>query len=247
MDDLPLDELLGLQGPLMPLIENALTVLACNAACLFFGLCMPFHVGRACLVVASAALKALDTDYPSIMLRLLPPLGLHDEDEDGYTNTTSWGGYATSDDAEALGFSHGMCAADEALMMPTCPKLQLLDIPSRKLGEYSTTTTEAGGANVGLALLVGYIVLLQLAALGLLLRFLIQCALDGGPRKVARTFWRRARPVVDLVRSATRKGLTCAKVRRRIASTFSSRLLYSSYYNMFHRGEKVGRTRPRVQ
>lgn len=56
-EDMPFDEIVGMQGPVMHLIENGLTVLASNCIFLIVVLLVPFNLGRMALLVASQSLQ----------------------------------------------------------------------------------------------------------------------------------------------------------------------------------------------
>uniref|UniRef100_A0A0D6QUN6 RING-type E3 ubiquitin transferase n=1 Tax=Araucaria cunninghamii TaxID=56994 RepID=A0A0D6QUN6_ARACU len=53
VEDVPFDELVGMQGPVFHLLENAITVLASNMIFLGVVIFLPFHLGRIVLSVAS--------------------------------------------------------------------------------------------------------------------------------------------------------------------------------------------------
>ncbi|GBG74019.1 hypothetical protein CBR_g17730 [Chara braunii] len=51
-DEVPLEELVGLQGPVLHLLENAVTVIVSNALFLAIAVLVPFTIGRAVIVLA---------------------------------------------------------------------------------------------------------------------------------------------------------------------------------------------------
>jgi hypothetical protein len=224
LEDLPLEELLGMRGPLMPLVENALTVLACNATFLFLGMCLPFNVGRLCTALAKGVIHAFAVEAASLF-QLLPPVVLrvislyaNSNMNTGFESLTKLQHdsfdslHGEGEYGEGLGF--GVCDADAA-MMRTCPRPQLLDFvvdASETLREGNARNAEEGGHSAGLMILLGYMVVFYLLALALFVRFLLQCTMDGGPWKVAKAFWRNAHPAVDLAVGLARRGLTCTKV-----------------------------------
>lgn len=53
VEDVPFDELVGMQGPVFHLVENAVTVLASNTIFLGVVILVPFHLGRMVLSIAS--------------------------------------------------------------------------------------------------------------------------------------------------------------------------------------------------
>ncbi|KAH9331546.1 hypothetical protein KI387_003654, partial [Taxus chinensis] len=53
VEDVPFDELVGMQGPVFHLVENAVTVLASNTIFLGIVIFLPFHLGRIVLSIAS--------------------------------------------------------------------------------------------------------------------------------------------------------------------------------------------------
>ncbi|GLJ18519.1 hypothetical protein SUGI_0329170 [Cryptomeria japonica] len=53
VEDVPFDELVGMQGPVFHLVENAVTVLASNTIFLGVVVLVPFHLGRMVLSIAS--------------------------------------------------------------------------------------------------------------------------------------------------------------------------------------------------
>ncbi|KAJ7294226.1 hypothetical protein O6H91_Y272000 [Diphasiastrum complanatum] len=57
-EDVPFDELVGMQGPVFHLIENAITVLASNAIFLALVALVPFTLGRVVLSIASRVMVA---------------------------------------------------------------------------------------------------------------------------------------------------------------------------------------------
>ena len=58
LDELPFEELVGLRGPLLALLESAATVLASNCAFLTVCLALPFQLGRLTLTVIAALTAA---------------------------------------------------------------------------------------------------------------------------------------------------------------------------------------------
>ncbi|XP_076928553.1 putative E3 ubiquitin ligase SUD1 [Bidens hawaiensis] len=68
-EDVPFDELVGMQGPVFHLVENAFTVLASNMIFLGVVILVPFHLGRFILyhlswILSSAATPVLTTGVP---------------------------------------------------------------------------------------------------------------------------------------------------------------------------------------
>ncbi|KAF5814057.1 putative transcription factor C2H2 family [Helianthus annuus] len=68
-EDVPFDELVGMQGPVFHLVENAFTVLASNMIFLAVVILVPFHLGRFILyhlswMLSSAATPVLSTGLP---------------------------------------------------------------------------------------------------------------------------------------------------------------------------------------
>eukprot|EP00850_Spirogloea_muscicola_P016878 SM000140S00627 [mRNA] locus=s140:187485:191304:- [translate_table: standard] len=59
-DELPFDELVGMQGPILHLLENAITVLASNAIFLMLVVLLPFTLGR---LVLSTASRLMSSSY----------------------------------------------------------------------------------------------------------------------------------------------------------------------------------------
>ncbi|CAH1420343.1 unnamed protein product [Lactuca virosa] len=64
-EDVPFDELVGMQGPVFHLVENAFTVLASNMIFLGVIILIPFHLGRLILyILSSATTPMLSTVVP---------------------------------------------------------------------------------------------------------------------------------------------------------------------------------------
>lgn len=51
IEDVPFEELIGMQGPLLSLFENATTILLSNLFFLFVSVMLPFNIGRLCLSI----------------------------------------------------------------------------------------------------------------------------------------------------------------------------------------------------
>ena len=60
IEDVPFEELIGMQGPLLSLFENAITILLSNMLFLVASVMLPFNIGRVCLSI----LAHLDMEMP---------------------------------------------------------------------------------------------------------------------------------------------------------------------------------------
>ncbi|KAL3696408.1 hypothetical protein R1sor_010484 [Riccia sorocarpa] len=82
-EDVPFDELVGMQGPVFHLIENAITVLASNAIFLALVALLPFTLGRVVLSVASRLVVAtinksgmIPSNMTALNFRKVPPANM---------------------------------------------------------------------------------------------------------------------------------------------------------------------------
>ncbi|KAK1300989.1 hypothetical protein QJS10_CPB13g00368 [Acorus calamus] len=66
-EDVPFDELVGMQGPVFHLVENAITVLASNAIFLVVVIFVPFSLGRVALYYVSWFLKSASDPLLSVV------------------------------------------------------------------------------------------------------------------------------------------------------------------------------------
>ncbi|XP_071715416.1 probable E3 ubiquitin ligase SUD1 [Rutidosis leptorrhynchoides] len=159
-DDVPFDELVGMQGPLFHLVENAFTVLASNMIFLGIMIFVPFHLGRLILyylswILSTATNPVLSTVVPLTEQALkLANITLK--------NTLTAVTYLTSDhnpDASLFGHVADILKANATGLMDSSNNLTTTP-PSSDILE--AETTGASWMSDATTLAVGYMFILSL-------------------------------------------------------------------------------------